>query len=35
MTNGNGGAEGQLAGEGEEDGERRETVAVLGLRCSL
>ena len=35
MTDGNGGAEGQLAGEGEEDGERRETVAVLGLRCSL
>jgi len=32
---GNGGAEGQLAGEGEEDGERRETVAVLGLRCNL
>jgi len=30
-----GGLEGQLAGEGEEDGERRETVAVLGLRCSL
>jgi len=30
-----GGPEGQLAGEGEEDGERRETVAVLGLRCSL
>ena len=34
-TDGIGGAEVQLAGEEEEDGERRETVAVLGLRCSL
>src|SRR6185503_13232372 len=31
-TDGIGGAEVQLAGEEEEDGERRETVAVLGLR---